>query len=254
MNKHELVSNIQYWNTQNIVENQNKCQRLFWYEEFLLRLVKAKMDSIGRIHVIGCGTGREIQGIRKTFPDAEIVSSDISEKMVELCKLNLEKWGITKNVSVINCEAKEISLHYGNSDLIIAYNAVLTYILPQQNRVETLIHLSKLLAETGCIIGVVHNRYGRLRKTTFFLLQSVLTSIGVISTERGDRIGGYGGVLTNFHYFTSKELKKLLEKCEFSNTQVISLAKCAKKLGRFYNPLNNYNHLLFYAETKSNYK
>ena len=144
--KKRMVTNQEFWSATNIIETQDTHHTLHWYENYLLELIKKnKMNKVEKIHIVGCGTGREIPGVRKRFPGAEIIASDISDKMIERCKRNLIKWKISEKITLINCEASELSLIHNNSDIIIEFNSILTYVLPLKNRIVMMKHLNNLL-------------------------------------------------------------------------------------------------------------
>ena len=244
------VSNVEFWNSNHSIEACDSRFGILWYEKYLIDLFieKKNTSKVEQVIIIGCGTGREIYYLKKIFPNAKIIANDISIKMLERCKKRLKNDSLEKNVDIIVGDAKEISRKYSNSDLIIIFNSVLNYILPLRNRVETITHLKSLLKNSGSIIGVAHNRFGRIDKTIYFLFKGLFAKIGLIKDDPGDRYGGFGGIKFPNHYFTSSELLDLFKTCSLNEIDVMSLSECSKIIGKQHNRWRSYNQLIFYAQ------
>lgn len=250
-----FVPNDQFWENQSIVESQDVVEPyLFWHEDYLLNFAQHTFRRCNRkcakIHIIGCGTGREIPCIRRIFPLAEISATDISTLMIEKCLTNLHKWGCTTNLKVECCAADSLANVYSDTDLFLVFNNVLTYVVPHLKRLKTLNHIHTLSSEHGLIVGGVHNQWGRFNKSVYFILQHLLIAVKLFKRERGDRLGGFKGYRTNLHYFTTGELSGLLRNSGFNPLQVKSLANLAASTGRRYNALSNYNNIVFAAENR----
>ena len=93
-----------------------------------------------RILEIGCGTGVLSSHLRSTFPDAELILTDISPSMLEICKRKLKGNGIFR---VMNGERPDTDL--GLFDLIIS-NLAMQWFEDMPGGID---RLSKLLAPGG---------------------------------------------------------------------------------------------------------
>lgn len=241
-----------YWSTPQVMAPFAVDQPSFrWYEEFLVAQVApvlaARFGQVRRIHVVGCGSGREIPRLLATFPTAAVVASDISAEMVALCRRNLERWQCADAVELQCCAASAIS-HKASAELATVFDNVLTYVAPAAERLTTLQGIRKLLVPGAFVIGVVHHRWGRISKTAYFAAQAALHSLGLAAADPGDRTGGDHGHRVPFHYFTRAELATLLANAGLHTLAIRSVAEVARILGRRYSAWTGSNNLVFMAQ------
>ena len=252
-NRSNIVSNEIYWNDDYTVQTYSKKPpKLYWYEQSLVDLAtqhfKARAEKVKLVHIIGCGSGRELPSIIETFPEARFIASDYSPRMVEACRVSLEKWGYGSIVSLRCCRASLLEPEIGPADLVVILNNVLTYVLPESERLKTCSAIRSVLRSQGLLIGVVHNRWGRLTKTAYFLLQRMVHGLRPTTQDLGDHICISKGVGIPYHYFTPAELRKLLTASGFVPLEIQSLASWARYTGKLYAPITGDNNLVFVAE------
>lgn len=106
------------------------------------RLAARLTGKPARILEIGCGTGALSIHLKNRFPEAELVLTDISPSMLQVCKTKLNGAGAFK---VMDGEKPDASLGY--FDLITSSLALQWF----ENLHEGIWHLSKLLEPGGQI-------------------------------------------------------------------------------------------------------
>ena len=186
--------------------------------------------------------------VRRAFPDAHIVASDISPAMIEACRANLAEWGAEANIELITGAIGDLSAAGGRAQLVVTLNNVLTYVTPVAERRRAFKVMRGLLDSGGVLLGAVHHQWGRPTKSAYFLAQKLATSVGLRSGEVGDRVGGFSGLRTQLHYFTAREVRGLLEEARFAPLEVRSLSSLATKLGTRHPAYRSYNNLVFLAQ------
>lgn len=250
-----ITSNEQFWTLPSSVKDQTYTEpHLRWSEQYLLdyavRTLNDRFGEVGLVHVVGCGTGRELPAIRKACPAARIVASDISPDMLDACRAGLNEWTRPPNITLKCSPAHLLSPADGLADLVVTFNNMLTYVTPASEREITFDAFRRVLRPHGLLIGVVHHRWGRVSKSLGFLVQQVMNTLGLSRQELGDRIGGPSGTSIRMHYFTAAELRKLLSGASFNPEKVISLAALSRENGRRYKTLSSSNNLLFIGEAQ----
>lgn len=249
------VSNSAFWNSPAVVlTQQREAPWSHTYEDYLLDLARNRCES-GRnpvkvIHVIGCGPGREIPVIRKVFPEARVIASDVAQRMIDVCAENLLRWDCSANVELICCPASSLAADRDGADLVVAFNNVLTYISEESERRRTFGAMRGALRAGGLLIGVVHHRWGRPAKSCYFLLQQIARMVRLTTREAGYRLGGFAGMRARCHYYTAAELRVLLAGAGFAPLEILSLAFWHRKREQKYNPLRGDNNLIFAAEAR----
>lgn len=243
-----------YWSTPEVIAPFAADQpSLRWYEHYVVSQVAprlaARFSQVRRIHVIGCGAGREIPPLRATFSSATIVASDLSAEMVAVCRRNLEGWACTEAVELQSCTASALIDDEGAA-LATAFDNVLTYVVPETERLAMLSAVAGLLAPGGFVVGIVHHRWGRVPKAAYFAAQALLSPLGLASGELGDRMGGDHGHCVPFHYFTRSELATLLATAGLATIAIRPLAELGRALGQRYFALAGSNNLVFMAEVQ----
>lgn len=156
----------------------------------------------GRILDFGCGAGRLLQGIVKSFPNNQYVGADISMEGLKRAKKCLP------NVEFVKIEdGKKLPFPKNEFDVIIAADVI-----------EHVYDIPVLLSEWNRIL----KPNGEIVITTpyFGFIKNIIVS--VLGFEKVfDPIGPH------IRFFTDNSLKKTLEKYDFSVTKTIHF-------GRFY--------------------
>jgi SAM-dependent methyltransferase len=246
------VSNSDFWNSPSVLlTQQSNAPWSHAYEDYLLDGARQRSElsgeSIELVHVVGCGPGREIPIVRRMFPNAHIIASDVAQNMIEVCARNLQRWGCSGNIDLRCSPASRLRKEKGGAGLVVAFNNVLTYVSPKADRSKTLRALREVLRPGGLLIGVVHHRWGRLTKSGYFALQRLAWLVRLTAQEPGDRLGGFSGLRVPVHYYTTTELRFLLTSSGFVPLEVLSLDLWHRGQGRKYNPLRGDNNLMFAA-------
>lgn len=249
------VSNPAFWNSPAaVLTQQREAPWSHAYEDYLLDLARnrceSRRDPVKVIHVVGCGPGREIPVIRRVFPEARVIASDVAQRMIDVCTENLLRWDCSANVELICCPASSLAAERDGANLVVAFNNVLTYISEESERRRTFGAMRGALRAGGLLIGVVHHRWGRLGKSCYFLLQQIARMARVTTCEAGDRLGGFAGMRARWHYYTAAELRVLLASAGFVPLDVLSLASWHHKREQKYSFLRGDNNLLFAAEAR----
>jgi len=239
-------TNKDFWNQSDVIMSQDKLTlpKLYFYEAVLLEKVPFDHRAKLRIQVFGCGTGREIPGILEIFPNAEIIASDIADKMIEKCRHNIGKWGLgDKPIKLIVSPSEEVDEPAGSSDIVTIMNNMLTYVTPISARMKVFENAGRILRENGYVIGVVHHRYGKPLKTLYFLFQVLIQWMPGV--RLGDRLGGFFGKRIRFHYFSKGEVRMLLEGTGFQPVLITDLKGLYASFGKNYSRWRGDNNIVF---------
>jgi SAM-dependent methyltransferase len=245
MTQKKVMAPVDFWSRPDVVSNQFDGQSfLFRYETYLLEQVVNRglvnPKSVQKIHIMGCGTGREINPLCAIFPASKVIASDISSSMVERCRHNVDALGLADRVTTVVASASEVDGM--GADLIVMFDNMLTYVVPAEARHDVMANCRRLLKPGGIVIGVVHSQYGRALKAGYFQLQRLLP---FRVEEHGDRLGGFFGKTFKCHYFTRTEVRRLLDEEGFSNGVVLTLKEMMSETGNYKRELARSNNLLF---------
>jgi SAM-dependent methyltransferase len=124
-----------------------------YYAEYKVRLIRQlTIDEPGSVLEFGCGTGRNIEYIKKHFPSSQIVGSDISSKSLQFASKQEKNAG----VSFLNVS----DLAEDSYDLIFIAG-VFHHVIPEERK-DTMNLLDSLLSEGGRIFVFEHNPYNPL--------------------------------------------------------------------------------------------
>lgn len=252
------LSNAEYWDQPALVTSQQVVRPLLhWYEEALLDRCESLLDqgdggALTRpyLYDIGCGPGREIPMLHARFPTAAFVACDIAPSMIRACKANLVRWRVAADVDLRTCSASELEVGPKRAQLVLLLNNVLTYVTPAEERQRTMVSLRSVLEPGGVIAGVVHHRWGRPLKSCYFALQTLRSWVGPFRQECGDRVGGHADVRMRFHYFTQREVRRLLTETGFCSIWVTSLRSFSSQREIRYPLWRGDNNLLFTAQVE----
>src|SRR5687768_4243545 len=129
MLKRNLLNAADFWNTDSTVELHDRLEpTLHWYERYLYDRASTVLSEAGvdvtLAHVVGCGTGREIPDVCKRFPSAKVIASDFSKKMLQRCKENLLRWGLSDSVRCVHCPAQVLDHTDGQATFVSLINNV----------------------------------------------------------------------------------------------------------------------------------
>lgn len=129
-------------------ENLGKGQDLLYYTEYKMKLAKAKISPFPKkILEFGCGTGRNIQYLKKYFSKSEIHGCDISVKSLEEAKKKYPD-GIFSTVND--------AIHSNQKfDFIFIANVLHHVDLDQRDKVIS--SISSLLNEDGEMLIIENN-------------------------------------------------------------------------------------------------
>jgi SAM-dependent methyltransferase len=209
------MEHSEYWNLEEIVNDQKVAWGLFKYESYLLK--QLELDSQGKlfIRIVGCGSGRELLPLMKFFPNAYFICEDVAIKMIEQAKILVgENTRVEFNVVSISQMKNNPKDKY---DLCICFNSVLNYLCPHQERIIAFSNIYESLKPDGYLLGVVHNAYDTWPKTIYFLFREILMFNSKNKYER--RTGNFSIInlinkveSININYFTRKSLKEYIVK------------------------------------------
>lgn len=249
-----IVSISDYWDQNEQAYHFNSLDlKLTWFETYLLNKVIKHADLqrfvLETVHVLGCGTGREIYEIAKRLK-GRIIASDFSPNMVKTCQANIKKWDLDGRVSTAINDISSLCETDEKYQIAFAFNNTFNYMTPLSYRKSCFKSVHSILEKGGYFVGVVHSQYGTLNptikgylKAIYFLFQKIFDFIN----EPGDRVGGNGKLKSKFHYYTKNELKLLLESNEFEIIDLKSLGSLSQSLGRG-RYTSAYNNIIFIAK------
>jgi SAM-dependent methyltransferase len=247
-----LVSGAEFWDAPEVVAEYGSGVRdLRWYDRYLMAAAAeslgARAASVARLYAVGCGTGGELPALLARFPSASVLACDPAPAMVAACREHLAGWKLQHRVDLRCCPASALTPEAERPDLVVALDNVLTYITPLSERLATLHALRGVITQGGVLAGSVHHRWGRPGKTAYFLLRAAGSRLRVLRGDPGDRVIRQAGRSSLGHYFTAKELSRLLEATGFRPVLVRSLAQVAGATGQPYIARSGSNNLLFVA-------
>lgn len=241
------VDHDNLWNMSNMVDEYDiQNPTLLWSEDCLVQKSKALLkDQVQKILCVGCGGGREVLPLHQAFSNATIFANDIAEKMIEKAIANFKLWNIESSVKPLLGSIENLVFEKPLFQIVTAFNNVLCFITPRQNRNEVFKKFYDITTKNGVIIGMVHHVYGTPQKTLYFMLQKLLSPFQ--QKEFGDRNAGTKNQKYFAHYYTKKEVRELLEQAGYTQIEVSSLAEFYKSRNRKYNRIKGYNNIVFYG-------
>jgi SAM-dependent methyltransferase len=142
-----------------------------------LQLRRGRIDV--RVLDAGCGTGEQALGIKRAFPQAEVVGIDLNGTSLELARRLAER----KNLPV-RFEQRDVTQpieDLGRFDAVVSVGVL--HHLPEPGAgLET---LRQLVAPGGFLLGMVYGRHG---KRDSMLVRDVLEQICGDGASRQDRL------------------------------------------------------------------
>ena len=121
----------------------------------------AKVDPQSRILDFGCGTGEMIKALVKRYPQSQITGVDVSDKVIDIAKKNLNAF---KNVDFFSDGIDSPKLMAGSFDLILCIT-VLQHFEPN-HLTHAFKRLTSLLRPNGRII-ILENIYQRPQSNNY---------------------------------------------------------------------------------------
>jgi tRNA (cmo5U34)-methyltransferase len=104
------------------------------------------------VYDLGCSTGTTMMNMNNTVPESiRFVGVDDSGQMLEQCRQNLTKAGVTRPFDLVNCDLNK-GVEIKNASVVVLC-LTLQFIRPLY-RVKLLQEIRKGLAESGCVILV----------------------------------------------------------------------------------------------------
>jgi ubiquinone/menaquinone biosynthesis C-methylase UbiE len=243
-----FIEHEKLWNLDALVKEYSvSIPELTTPETFLLEKAVGKLKDtlVEHILCVGCGGGREVLPLHKSFSDSTIYANDISINMLSAAKNNFENWGISNYTKTLLSPANELPITQPFFKLITCFNNVIGCITSSEQRNETFKKLFNIMHFGGVLIGMVHNMYGTPQKTMFFLLQKLVSS--VLKNGWGDRIAGRKNQKYKVHHFNKRQITSHLKIAGFKNVEIFSLGELYSMKRRRYNRLKGSNNLIFIA-------
>lgn len=242
------IDNKNFWERKEIIETQEVLKSVSNFEQFMFETSLKRYEKTGQIEnikVFGCGTGRELEGIAKYFQPTKIVASDISENMIEKCKVNLKGWNIDAITTTVVGDAKDFNKVTEDFELVTILNSMLTYVPVRQDRLTIFKNAHQILVPNGVLIGTVHNQIGTFNKTLYFKLRNLFSIF--LGEKVGNRYTGFKGFEVPGYYYNKKGLIKDLKVAGFNDIEVYSIEDYYALDGRKYDRKKGYNNLFFIA-------
>lgn len=235
------------WNMRSMVDEYDiQNPTLLWSENCLVAKSKSNLKlDVHNILCVGCGGGREVLPLHETYTNATIYANDIAEKMIEKAIINFKLWNIEKSVKPLLGSIEKIEFEKPIFQMITAFNNVLCFITPRKNRNELFKKFYHITTPGGVLMGMVHHVYGTPLKTSYFILQKLLSPFQ--KKEFGDRSAGKREQKYFAHYYTKKEVRELLHQAGYTQIEVSSLSEFYKSRNRKYDRLKGYNNIVFYG-------
>lgn len=104
------------------------------------------------VYDLGCSTGTTMMNMNSTVPESiRFVGIDDSDQMLDQCRQNLTKAGMTRPFDLVNCDLNK-GVDIKNASVVVLC-LTLQFIRPLY-RVKLLQEIRKGLAEGGCVILV----------------------------------------------------------------------------------------------------
>lgn len=242
------INNKDFWEKEHIIQTQEVLKNASDFELFMFENAKKRYQEysdIETVKIFGCGTGREIEAIAQFFHPNKIVASDISEKMIAKCQINLQQWNLTSTTQTLVTDATKYHEPKHYFDLVTILNSMLTYVPNKQDRITIFKNSHQILKPKATLIGTVHNQVGTPAKTLYFKLRSLFSF--VLKDKVGNRNTGFNGFKVPGYYYTKNGLIKDLSHSGFKNIEVYSLDEFYKARNISYNRKKGYNNLIFIA-------
>ncbi|MEC4004390.1 class I SAM-dependent methyltransferase [Flavobacterium sp. SUN052] len=241
------IENKEFWEKSNIISTQEKLKKASDFEVYMFEESQKRYqpNEIKSIKVFGCGTGREIESIAEYFNPTEIVASDISQNMIEKCKVNLKLWKIDSITETLVGDAKEYNKVNNKFDLVTIFNSMMTYVPERKDRLSIFKNSYQILKSNGTLIGTVHNQVGSPTKTLYFKIKNLFSFF--LGDKAGNRDTGFNGFKVKGYYYNKKGLINDLQESGFKSIEVLSLEEYYKLQNIYYNRKKGYNNLIFIA-------
>ena len=241
------IDNKDFWEKEDVIATQ-RLQFASGFETFMFQEAQSRYSNFGKIEkikIFGCGSGRDVKAVADFFNPKEILASDISENMIEKCKVNIHNWDLESIASTSVSNATELHKPSNNFQLVTILNSMLTYVPLKKDREVIFKNSYTLLQKNGVLIGTVHNQVGTFAKTTYFKLRSVFSFL--LKEKVGNRTTGFNGFKVPGYYYSKKQLDLDLKKVGFRSVSIQSLEEFEISQGRTYNRKKGYNNLIFVA-------
>ena len=241
----EPLSAVEYWSRPNVVDRWTGQRAVLSYEQAIIdRACRLAEESgpLRRVHVVGVGAGRELAAVRSAAPEARILAWDVSPTMVEAARSYVDDARL-EGVEVDSSDVADLSRSAGAADVVIAINAVLSYLTTPDHRHRSASAVFELLRAGGSLAVVVQQRNGRADWALWFALRSLATRLGLAPGGAGDRFNGQGRTRLLVHHYSKRELAQLFRAVGFADLHVQSLRQWSRGEGTRV-PLRSPNPLM----------
>jgi ubiquinone/menaquinone biosynthesis C-methylase UbiE len=241
------IDNKDFWEKEDVIATQ-RLQFASGFEIFMFQVAKDRMENFGtilKIKIFGCGSGRDVKAVADFYNPKEILASDISENMIEKCKVTIQNWDLESIAFTSVSNATELHKPSNNFQLVTILNSMLTYVPLKKDREAIFKNSYTLLQENGVLIGTVHNQVGTFAKTAYFKLRSVFSFL--LKEKVGNRTTGFNGFKVPGYYYSKRQLELDLKNVGFQDISIQSLEEFEVSQGRTYNRKKGYNNLIFVA-------
>ncbi len=243
------IENKEFWEIDNVIDVQDGIKNATDFELFMFEKAKERYANSGEIKTIkifGCGTGREVEAIARTFNPTKIIASDIAQNMITKCNENLKVWKIDTITETLVIDAKEYNKVTDAFDLVTILNSMLTYVVEKADRLSIFKNAYQIAKPNGVLIGTVHNQEGTFLKTNYFRLRNLLSFY--YKDKVGHRTTGYNGYKVPGYYYKKSDLYNDINSVGFTKIEIYSLEEYYQLKGITYNRKTGYNNLIFIAQ------
>jgi SAM-dependent methyltransferase len=201
-----------------IAQHFSRTRQFVWDLEPLAEYVKAKE----RVLDLGCGNGRLLEILKDK--DIDYFGVDISEKLIEIAK---------KRYPGANFQVADVlNLPFANNffDKVFAIR-IFHHIPSQKLRLQFLKEVRRVLKPGGFLVLTVWNVWGSKHKKNLLrvIKYGLLKIIGKSKLDFKDAFIPWrlteGRVLRYFHFFTKRELRKILKRSSFEVKKVWTFRK-----------------------------
>lgn len=227
-----VVGVEEYWSRPSAVDSAETWGEPLPYEIDLLRRGIERAGGASTCSVVaslGVGAGRELTAIRDAVPAATIRAIDISAPMIERCRQTARRLQVD-DVQFEVAAIRDAERH-PSVDVAVAFGAVLSYPIGDDDRLATLRGIRSLLRPGGAVALVVQQRNGRPDWAAWFAGRGVAHRLGAFRLAPGDRVASDGDASLAFHHYSRRELTGLLARCGFTELWVASLREWARSTG-----------------------
>lgn len=227
-----VVDAAEFWSTDTAVESLVDRVRLVEYEAALLeRAIRSVggRDDVRSVAVVGVGAGRELAGLLEAIPHAEVVAYDVSQAMVEACRRRVRELG-TDRVRV-ECGAIADLTAPNPFDLVVGFNAVMSYPQPASERARSFAGSIQLLRPGGVAAFVVQQRYGRPDWAVWFLLRKLATALPRVRFDPTNHLSVLDGTGVEVHHFSARELTAELRSAGYGDIECESVRAWSRRAG-----------------------